>query len=149
MPTLPADVEHAATTARSGFRYRFTTKHHGGDPKASQWRAALTLDEEFSVFDGADQHELADEDGKLYGVLRDADGDLEYIGVWDEQIAEFPVTSPPAAWHGYPVYPLVGLGPQSRRGERGRPAKVVFERMLDAGVIDPQEKRRLLRGKLA
>jgi len=149
MPTLAGVVEHTGTTARSAYRYQFTPKHHGADQNAAQWLPDLSLEQEFSIFDEADQHELCDEDGNLYGVLRTANGDLEYIGVWDEQVAEFPVARTGTAWHGYPVYPLAEIGPVNRRGQSGGPAKVVFDKMLHAGVIGRQQRGRLLKGKHA
>jgi hypothetical protein len=104
------------------------------------------LEEEFSVFDGAETHEVSDVDGNLYGVLPDGEGDLRYIGTWNQQVAEFPLARPGEAWHGYPLYPLVELGPVNRRGEKGRPAKKLFDTMARAGIITSRQRRRLLKG---
>ncbi len=82
------EPEHPTPTARSGYRYVFTSKHHGGGASGdSRW--AITQDEEFSVFDTADQHAIADSDGRLYGVLRQGGG-LADLGTWFQQVAEFP-----------------------------------------------------------
>ncbi|HLN32165.1 MAG TPA: hypothetical protein VK395_30830 [Gemmataceae bacterium] len=146
MPTLTTAVVHGTRTARSNYQYQFTPKHHGADVNAAQWLLGLRMEEEFSVFDQADMHELSDQDGNLYGVLRGEEGNLLYIGTWHQQVAEFPVARAGEAWHGYPLYPLVDLGPENRRGEKGRPAKSLFDRMAHAGLISRRDRRRLLKG---
>ena len=149
MPTLATVVVHGTLTARSHYRYQFTPKHHGADQQAAQWLPALTLEEEFAVFDDADEHDLTDDAGELYGLRRDGEGGLLPVGVWDEQIAEFPFAGDGQAWRGYPGYPLVEMGPANRRGERSRPARVVFDKMLRAGLISRSQRQRLLKGRLA
>jgi hypothetical protein len=146
MATLTTVVEHHTLTGRSSYRYQFTPKHHGADSDAAQWLPSMGLDEEFAVFNEADLHELSDEDGNLYGVQREDDGEVRYIGTWNQQIAEYPVGREGEAWHGYPLYPLVEKGPENRRGQKGRPAKVVFDKMAHAGMITRSERRRLLKG---
>src|SRR5215813_2426661 len=84
MPTLATIVIHAQATRRSGYQYQFTPKHHGADPDAAQWLPSLRLEEEFAVFDLADEHELADKDGRLYGVLRNAEGEFRDLGTWQQ-----------------------------------------------------------------
>ncbi len=148
MPTLSEVVVHEARTGRSEFRYQFTPKHHGADRNAAQWRPELTLEEEFAVFDLADEHGLSDDDGQLYGLKQEGDG-LCYLGIWDEQIAEFPSARESEAWHGYPVYPLVETGPMNRRGQKCRPQKEVFQKMARAGLITRNQRQRLLKGKHA
>jgi hypothetical protein len=145
MPTLSDVFVHDGETTRSGYRYQPTPKHHGQDPNAAQWLPALTLDEEFAIFDAADEHELADEEGNLYGVQREGDS-LRYIGSWHEQVAEFPFARDGETWHGYPVYPLVDEGPEKLRGERSRPAGMVFSKMVHAGLISRSQRRRLMKG---
>src|SRR5438105_1295963 len=113
MPTLTAVVVHDAVTRRSGYRYQSTPKHHGGDRDAAQWLPSLSLEEEFAVFNGADEHELSDHDGNLYGVRPDGEGGLRYLGTQHQQVAEFPVARAGEAWHGYPLYPLKELGPRN------------------------------------
>jgi hypothetical protein len=146
MPTLTTIEVHATPTHRSGLTYQFTPKHHGAEATAAQWLPSLSLAEEFAVFDLADQHDLSDADGRLYG-LRPAEGGLGTLGTWDQQVAEFPTARDGELWHGYPLYPLVEFGPKNRRGERGRPAKVVFDKMVEAGLITRGQRRRLLGGK--
>jgi hypothetical protein len=149
MPTLSEVVVHQTVTRRSEYRYLFTPKHHGADREAAQWRPELTLEEEFAVFDLADLHELSDYDGRLYGFEREDDDGLRHLGIWDEQIAEFPCAKEREPWHGYPVYPLLELGPENRRGRKCRPQKLVFEKMVRAGLITRNQCKRLLKGKHA
>ena len=145
MPTLAEIVVHGVLTERGGRQYQFTPKHHGADRNAAQWLPELTLDEEFLTFDTADRWELADEDGRLFGILPGLDG-LRFLGTWLQQMAEFPHARDDEPWHGYPLYPLVDFGPENRRGERCRPAKVVFDQMRDAGLITRAQRKRLLKG---
>lgn len=145
MPTLTALVIHDQVTRRNHYRYQFTPKHHGMDASAAQWLPTMTLEAEFAIFDGADEHELFAEDGNLYGVQPDEQGGLRHIGKWNEQLAEFPVAREGEAWHGYPLYPLKE-GPANRRGEKHRPEKGVFDKMVQAGLITPTQRRRLLKG---
>lgn len=146
MPTLATDELHPTRTEQNDYSYWFTTKHHGGDRTAAQWLPSLSLDEEFAIFNEADEHGLADEDGNLYGIRRDNEGDVLYIGTLKQQVAEFPHARQGEAWHGYPHYPLIELGPANRRGQRGRPARVVFDLMVQAGIITRSQERRLLKG---
>jgi hypothetical protein len=54
-PGGQANAVHPVATRRSGYRYLFSDKHHGGGGKDdSQWSPDLNRDEEFSVFDAAD-----------------------------------------------------------------------------------------------
>ncbi len=146
MPTLTEVVVHNRRTTRSEYQYQFTPKHHGAGPGAARWLQELSLDEEFDIFDAADEHELSDDDGRLYGVQRDGEDSLRYIGIWHEQVAEFPLAREGEAWHGYPVYPLVDEGPENRRGQRSRPANIVFGKMVRAGLISQSQRRRLMKG---
>jgi hypothetical protein len=149
MPTVREVTIHGEPTRRSGYQYQFTPKHHGGPgsgPNEAQWLTSLSLAEEFAIFDGADEHEISDGDGHLYGVERDGPGSLRHIGVWDEQVAKFPVTRQGEAWHGYPAYPLVDEGPEYRRGQKGRPDGAVFTKMVRAGIISPTQRKRLMKG---
>jgi hypothetical protein len=142
--------EHPRRTDRSGFRYFFYDKHHGrGGPQASQWLSEITDDEEFPIFDTADRLELADEPGNLYGVLADEQGEIRQIGTLAEQVAKFPVQRPNDPWHGYPFYPVsadrnVRRAPPSRHLARG-----VLHQMLDVGLLNPHQYKRLKKGQNA
>ena len=146
MPTLAAIVIHGQPTRRSGYRYQFTPKHHGADPEAAQWLPSLRLEEEFAVFDAADEHELSDDDGRLYGVLRNADEALRDIGTWQQQLAEFPRASQGVPWHGYPIWAVNAQAPPNRSSEKVRPAKEVFAKMERAGLITARQRKRLYKG---
>ena len=87
------------------YRYQFAAKHHGGGKADdARWVDDVSRDEEFSVFDEADFRDILDDDGRLYGVLRGADGKLRYLGTWKQKIAEFPRANEGIAWHGYPIW---------------------------------------------
>jgi hypothetical protein len=141
------DHEHPQRTrTERQYRYLFTSKHHGGTPGAAQWHPALSENDEFAVFDGADAMQLSDEDGNLYGALSDGEESLRFLGIYEEQIAEFPYQTEGLAWHGYPVWALNGDGPGDRRNQKHRPAKEVFDRMVQVGLITQQMRTRLRKG---
>lgn len=148
MPTLTAFVVHDQVTRRNQHRYQFTPKHHGADANAAQWLPSMTLEDEFAIFNGADEHGLFDQDGRLYGVEPDGHDGLRYIGTRNEQVAEFPVAREAEAWHGYPLYPLKE-GPGNRLGEKHRPEPAVFDKMVQAGLITRRQRRRLMKGDYA
>ena len=138
MPTLATVVVHGAVTARNNYQYQFTPKHHGTDKKAAQWQPSLTLDEEFAVFNEADQHNLADAVGNLYGTERIGTDDLRILGTRGEQVAKFPVTAHNQAWHGYPAWPLA---PSNRAGDDMKPTKAVLDQMQAHGIITKRGRK--------
>jgi hypothetical protein len=147
MPSLSEDLIHTDRTERRQLMYLFTAKHHGASGSdAATWLPELSLAEEFSVFDMADLHDLSSSDGSLYGIMRDEDDGLRYLGTWRQQVAEFPAATIDGPWHGYPLYPLKDMGPENRRGEKCRPAKDVFKKMEQEGVISARQKKRLMKG---
>jgi hypothetical protein len=151
MPTVLEVEVHSERTGRNAYQYRFTPKHHGGPGSggtASQWLTSVTLAEEFAIFNAADQHQLSDEDGNLYGVQRDGLDSLRRIGLWEEQIAEFPSARAGEPWHGYPVYPLGDGAPERvrRRGQKARPAADVLTKMVRAGLISRSQRTRIMKG---
>src|SRR5437899_1758442 len=113
MASVTENRLHGQTTSRRQLQYEFTPKHHGGDKNAARWLSELTFEEEFSIFDLADFNEISDDAGNMYGILRDVNDKIRHIGVWNEQMAEFPSKREGEVWHGYPVYPLKELAPQS------------------------------------
>jgi hypothetical protein len=149
MPTLPLDREHPQPTERSGYRYLFTVKHHGhaGHPRDAQWSPGLTLDQEFSVFNGADRDDISDAEANLYGALREGDIGLLPLGTWGQLVARFPVANEGQPWHGYPLGPLSGTGPENRRGDQFKAPKEVFRKMELVNLITEAERRRLEKGK--
>ena len=117
------------------------------DPLMGQ---SVSLDTEFSIFDSADQQQTADSRGWLYGVLLDGNGDLQTIGMWDEQVAEFQLPSSATdPWHGYPQWALDETGPPNRRKQHCCPERAVFNRMAAVGVITKIQRKRFLTGKPA
>lgn len=154
MPLIQNIVSHPQQTARRAFTYEFTPKHHGGNPTASCWLAALTLIEEFRIFDRADgivvaapedNRQVADASGNLYSyeVLIVGDEHLREIGTWDQQMAEFPVQQAGSNWHGYPIWPVGPLTPGNYQGQRCRPSADVFDRMVQIGDITSAQRKRL------
>lgn len=146
MPTVIEITVHPTPTDENHRRYQFTPKHHGADPGAACWLLELTFDEEFVVFNNADRLSVCDDDGNYYGVSRSGEGELRCLGTWNQQLAKFPVARDGENWHGYPLLPLGEMGPENRRGEKSRPAKVVFERLRQGGLITQRERKRLMRG---
>jgi len=128
MSAATEDVDHSERTRRSGYRYLFTAKHHGGEKKAAMWLSTIAREEEFSIFDLADLHEIADGRDWLYGVSRDDEDNLRHIGTFEEQVAEFQPgnsrTKDP--WHGYPQWPVNTDGPANRRRQKCRPDPQYF-----------------------
>src|SRR6266851_1964149 len=147
MPIVLDYVTHSVTTKHRGLSYQFTPKHHGGPGHQgqAQWLPKLTLEEEFSVFDSAVEHDLSDEDGRLYGILKTREIGVQFLGTRDEQVAEFPVAREGEAWHGYPGYPLANTEAPRRGGEAGKPAKVVFVKMERVGLLSKQQRARLMK----
>ncbi len=149
MPIVLDFVIHPATTKSRGLSYQFTPKHHGGSGHQgqAQWLPNLTLEEEFSVFDSADEHDLADDDGRLYGLLKTPGKGVQNLGTRDEQVAEFPVARANEAWHGYPVYPLANTEATGRGGQAAKPAKTVLLKMERVGLLSRQQRKFLMKGK--
>jgi hypothetical protein len=138
-------VDHPTPTTKRGLLYQFTPKHHGGARGQATWDPNLSDDEEFAIFNMADETELADVDGNLYGVMR-IGVRLRTIGCWSEQVAEFPVHGESERWHGYPCWPLNDEAPDNRKGQKHRPAQTVFQVMLEKGIITKQQRKRLITG---
>ncbi len=150
MSAATQDIEHPARTQRSRHRYLFVAKHHGGDRNAGMWLPEISQEIEFSIFDMADSREIADNRGWLYGVLLDGDGELESIGMWDEQVAEFqPARSPQDPWHGYPQWPIDEAGPPNRRKQNCCPDRAVFDLMVMAAIINKLQRKQFLKGRPA
>ena len=143
-------------STRRNLSYVFTPKHHGASKTASCWQPAMTLDEEFTVFDRADgivvqapadDRQVADADGNIYGYTVLADGTLDELGTWYQQLAEFPAQAAGAVWHGYPIRPIGPLAPQSFQGQKCRPNTSVFDRMFELGDITNGQRKLLKKGE--
>jgi hypothetical protein len=150
MSAATENVEHPTRTRRSGYRYLFTAKHHGGGGRnAGMWLPEIDRETEFGVFDVADFREIADSRGWLYGVLLDDGGKLRKIGMFDEQVAEFQPGAPDEPWHGYPQWPMSEVGPVNRRKAKCCPERAVFDRMVATTLIKKIQRKRLLAGRHA
>ena len=148
MPTLATIQDHPSRTDHHGYAYQFTPKHHGADSGAAQWLPELTLDEEFAIFNIADEHDLIDERGWLYGIRRVGDEVVE-LGTHEKQVAVFPAARLGIPWHGYPFWPESKMAAGNRRGEKMRPDSDVLARMVAVGLLTAQGRKRLLKGKHA
>lgn len=132
---------HPEPTRRSGYLYLFYDKHHGrGGPDASQWLPAPSHDDEFAIFDTADHHQISDDPLWLFGVWVRIGEKLPHLGTRGQKIAAFRPHVRDGEWHGYPLYPMKGLG------QTYRPSKLVFHKLLEADLISLQELRRLRKG---
>jgi hypothetical protein len=139
---------HPVLTKRYHYQYFFYTKHHETRPsKEAQWLLPpqLTKDQEFGVFDWADDREFSDGGGNLYGFRpRDSRGDVPPLGTRGEQIARFPRADRGRAWHGYPTWPIA----QQRDDEDLRPVpNEVLDKMVEKGAITARDRRLLRSGK--
>jgi len=83
-------TNHPTATRRRGLLYQFTPKHHGADLDQGTWAEDVSDDDELSIFDDADDLEIDDENGNLYGVFRLPEEELRELGRFREQVAEFP-----------------------------------------------------------
>jgi len=144
---VATDEMHPTRTQRSQHEYMFTAKHHGGGSRSDAcWSPQVTRDGEFSVFDLADLHSIADDGGWLYGVLRDSNHGLRDLGTWGQQIAEFPKANEGVPWHGFPIWAVNNEAPPNRAAETLRPSKEVFQQMEKVGLITRRERKRLYKG---
>jgi hypothetical protein len=146
MPIVTVIEEYTHATEVNGYRYVFSPKHHGAVADAAQWLPTLSLDEEFAVFNLADQHDLSDERGWLYGIQPEGDS-LRDLGTWGQQMAEFPRAQETEAWHGYPIWSVNQLAPPNRQGQKMRPDKEVFLKMERSGLLSQRLWKRLFKGK--
>ena len=138
---------HPQRSERSRHQYFFYDKHHkAGYSEDAQWLPELTHDEEFAVFDLADFHELSNEKGDLYGLRLNPERRVMSLGTREEQVAEFPVAQGDHPWRGYPAWPIMRL--DRDRSVRKYPApREALEKMKQAGLINENQRKRLLRGK--
>jgi len=147
------NTTYPVRTTRRRLGYVFTPKHHGGDATGSRWMTDLTFDEEFAIFDRADgivvadptlmdERQVADGNGNLYGyeILPTGSLRLRELGTRLQQMAEFPCQIQGADWHGYPIYPI------QYQGQKCKPAKEVFDRMVQLGDISQAQGKRLKKG---
>jgi hypothetical protein len=155
MSLVQSNTPHSVLTTRRGLVYVFTPKHHGASYRSACWNSDISLEEEFVIFDvadgiiappGVDNRQVADQSGNLYGHQVAPQGSLRQLGIWHEQLAEFPHQQDGDSWHGYPVWPILPPAPDNLLGQRCRPDSVVFDRMVELGIITNTQSRRLKKG---
>jgi hypothetical protein len=140
---------HTEVSERSGFRYFFYDKHHGrGGPEVAQWATDVSNDEEFGIFDQADLHEIRDNRGNLYGlrVVPGPAGEILYLGTLRQQVAKFPIAREGTPWHGYPLAPLEHRPKVPQPPPRALPNDAL-QRMVEVGLLDNRQRKRLLKGR--
>src|SRR5262245_21269251 len=148
-PTMSVGGEgghlHAVRTRRSSYRCFFYDKQHGrGGPEAARWALDLSEEEEFGIFDQADFHDLSDAPGNLYGIPLGPDREVLYLGTLRQQVAKFTDSGP--HWHGFPLGPLDEKLDPPHPPVRALP-KDALEKIVDAGLLTREERKRLLKGK--
>jgi len=104
----------------------------------------LELEAEFWIFDTSERHAFFDEDGRLFGLLKEPNTFCDHVGTMDEQVAIFYPPNAGSPWHGHPSYPLTGV--HSRSGQFGKPSKIVFTRMVEVGLLTADQAKRLRNG---
>jgi hypothetical protein len=140
---------HPVPTRRNNHRYFFYDKHHGrGGPEAAQWTPDLSEDEEFGIFDQADDLDLSDGHGNLYGIRLGPEPERRVLalGTLRQQIAKFPEALGRPHWHGFPLGPLEKNLDPPHPPERALP-KDALQKMVDARLLTREERKRLLKGK--
>jgi hypothetical protein len=106
----------------------------------------VSEDDQFAVFARADDLDVVDENGDLYGVQRVGEDGLRYLGTFDQQVGFFPLSSAGSPWHGYPLWPLNEAAASNRRGDKCKPPNTIFDRMVDVGLITVRMRKLLKRG---
>jgi hypothetical protein len=104
----------------------------------------LSEEEEFGIFEQADELELSDDRGHLYGIRLGPDRQVLPLGTHRQQIAKFHDSGP--HWHGFPLGPLDRDLDPPHPPERALP-KDALQKMVDVGLLTREERRRLLKGK--
>ena len=151
MDACPEKDVHDRPTNRGHLTYCFTAKHRGAGSKTdARWSPELTRPEEFAVFDLADENRLVDEEGNLYGLhIRQIAEDREILPLGDrgEMIARFWAERGEAHWHGHPLWPVITKAPLSRISRAYAPPKVVFDEMIQAGILTKVQADRLKKAR--
>jgi hypothetical protein len=151
MDVCEAKDIHPDRTDRGQRSYCFTPKHHGaGLSLDACWLRDLPRPEEFEVFNMADQHELSDASGNLYGLrIRNLSGrrELLELGTQHEQIARFWAESQQNHWHGHPLWPVDARETSNRGGQDYRPPRLVFQKIVAASIFSKTQAGRLNSGK--
>ena len=145
---VPKDpLIHPTRTNPKGYQYFFHPKHH--IPRQGNhacWLSTIPRAMEFSIFETAVRLDLGDEDGHLYNVRKDEHGDLMQLGHDFEQIAKFWKPRSEMEWHGFPAWPLRTRQANSRKQEKHRPSRLVFDKLVKTNQLTAHESFRLKKG---
>ena len=119
--------------------YCFTPKHHGGrDSRNATWLPELSRAEEFMVFDMADNHQLADASGNLYGFgLKNREAFVKFMNsAYGMSISpDFGMRIRSRIGTGIRCGRVGENGPENRTTQKYCPPKSVFERIIQAGIV--------------
>jgi hypothetical protein len=138
---------HPPRTIRSRYEYFFYEKHHkGGYSEDGQWLPGMSQQEEFAVFDLADQHDLSNTKGDLFGLHLSQAREVLELGMRGEQVAKFPVTEEGHPWHGYPAWPIMKLDHDEATRKYPPPVEALAK-MKRVGLLSEPQRKRLARGK--
>ena len=110
----------------------------------AKWALDLGENEEFGIFDQADDLELSDDRGNLYGIRLGPERQVLVLGTHRQQIAKF--TDSGLHWHGFPLGPLERNLDPPHPPDRALP-KDALRKMVDAGLLAREERKRMLKGK--
>jgi hypothetical protein len=134
---------HPSPTTRRRLCYFFHPKHHNPANKTeAQWLpvARLSHQQEFDIFDRADDSQIEDHDGNLYGVRPN----MEVLGTYGQRVARFWKEESSHPWHGHPICPIKVR--DTHRLFRPVPREAL-DKMMSAKLISATQHRRLVKGK--
>jgi hypothetical protein len=140
-------------TCRNRYQYFFYDKHHGRGGKGdARWAENLSEVEEFGIFDMADEHDLLDEAGHLYGLWigwsqSGRSHQIFELGTREQVVALFWRAPENQPWHGFPLWPIKDPETPNRSKQQPLPPKSVFKKMEGAGLLTERDRRRLQKGK--
>lgn len=138
---------HPVRTNRRGLSYKFTCKHHKkGESNDAQWLDGLSREDEFQVFNRADEKDISNDNGDLFGMHLDTYGTVLPLGSRKEKIAKFPFAREGETWHGYPLWPIAKQNTETIKS-KVPVKKEVLMKMKEAGWITDRDRKRLSKGK--
>jgi hypothetical protein len=122
----------------SGKMYQSIIKHRDSNPSEAQWLSTISPQDEYALFDTADQSQWLDASGDYWSLRIDR----KVLGAEGERISKHPNPSNILVpWHGYPASP-------ARRGGGDKPARTIIEAWLSAQLINRSFAKRLKKAQL-